>query len=159
MDFLYYLLLFVASAIPFIEIFTTIPVSLFLLKLDPTLTAIICFSGNALGIIGFVILGSTLKKRVVYLSMSEVASNKKEKSKKKKKELLERTFKRFGIFGVAIIIPILISSHAGVLFHRTLGVSKLVLLFWVVAGVAVWTVALTAASVWFPSLVTSFFSI
>ncbi|MCM2676613.1 hypothetical protein [Alkalicoccobacillus plakortidis] len=152
MEFLHYMTLFLLSSIPFVEIFITIPLGLFLYKFDPTVVAIVCFLGNATGIISFLLLYSLFEGRISFHSVNSTYPEKKHGSQKRN-ALIEKTFKRFGVFGAAIIIPMVLSSHLGVFFYRTIGVGKIYLLHWILAGLAFWTIVLTTACVIFPSLI------
>ncbi|MDQ0205378.1 small multi-drug export protein [Alkalicoccobacillus murimartini] len=152
MEIIQYFTLFILSSIPFIEIFLTIPLGIFLFSLSPSVVAFICFAGNAVGIIGFLFIYSYFEKHVSYHTIRPQAPVKKQGAKKKH-ALIEKVFKKFGVFGAAILIPMILSSHLGILFYRTIGVSKLYLLHWVIAGLAFWTITLTIASVYFPTMI------
>ncbi|WP_114575474.1 small multi-drug export protein [Saliphagus sp. LR7] len=131
-----YLLVFVLAAIPWLEILLVIPAGI-AIGLDPLLVAGVAFAGNALPIYGIVLAYERLAARFGW----------GEGEGSKRRERARRVWNSYGLPGLAFAAPVLTGVHLAAVIALGLGARGRSTLGWMTASIAVWTVAITAATV------------
>lgn len=131
-----YLLVFVLAAIPWLEILLVIPAGI-AIGLDLLLVGSVAFAGNALPIYGIVLAYERLAARFGW----------GEGSGSKRRQRAKRVFRTYGLPGLALVAPVLTGVHLGAVIALGLGARGRSTLGWMTASIAVWTVAITAATV------------
>ncbi len=131
-----YLLVFVLAAIPWLEILLVIPAGV-AIGLDPLLVAVVAFAGNALPIYGIVLAYERLATRFGW----------GENEGSKRRERARRVWNRYGLPGLALAAPVLTGVHLAAVIALGLGARGRSTLGWMTASIAVWTVAITMATV------------
>lgn len=131
-----YLLVFVLAAIPWLEILLVIPAGV-AIGLDPLLVGVVAFAGNALPIYGIVLAYERLAARFGWGEGGE----------SKRRERARRVWNRYGLPGLALAAPVLTGVHLAAVIALGLGARGRSTLAWMTASIAVWTVAITAATV------------
>lgn len=127
---------FLAGAIPWFEAIAAVPVGI-LFGLDPILTVIFAIAGNIITIVIFAYGGKSLRNWVI---RRRVARGKEPESPKFKKARV--AYEKYGIYGMAILDPILIGSPFSAAASVAAGVRPLKAILVVSAGMVVWAVAI-----------------
>ena len=138
---------FLAGAIPWIEAILAVPAGI-VFGLDPILTVIFAVTGNIITIMVFAYGGRTLRDWVI---RRRVAKGKEPESAKFRKA--QAAYEKYGIYGMAILDPILIGSPfsaavsvaAGVKPLKVTAILSIVIMLW--ASAIAW--AMVAFSVSF----------
>ena len=125
---------FLAGAIPWMEAVAVVPAGI-LLGLDPIATVIAAAFGNSLTIFAFAYLGANLRSRLV---ARRVAKGKSAESPKFDKAL--KAFDRWGVYGMAILGPVLIGTQFAAAASVAAGVKPLRAASLVTAGMLLWAV-------------------
>lgn len=138
-----HIVLFLISLIPFLDVFSVIPVSI-ALGMSPTAVAIISFLGNFIMVIGyarfFIQITEWLTKR---------RANKKRKIDLTKIETRIRSFwEKHGLPIFALGVPFILATDITTLLALRLGSSKIKVVAWMGVSLAVWTVIITVSSVY-----------
>lgn len=133
-----YLLVFVLAAIPWFEILLVVPIGIGI-GLDPLLVAIAAIAGNALPIYGIVLAYERLAARFGWGTESDGESTRSRRAR--------RIWRTYGLPGLALAAPILTGVHLAAVLALTLGASGRRTLVWMTGSIALWTGALTLASV------------
>lgn len=107
---------FIASVIPFIDAIAMVPVGI-ALGVNPTLAVIAAVIGDAIAIVVFAYLSSTIRRRII---KRREAKGKTGESPKFKKAI--RTFDKYGIYGIAIAAPALIGTQIAAMASVAAGV-------------------------------------
>ena len=103
---------FIAGAIPWLEAVGVIPVGI-LFGLDPFWTITLAFSGNAITTFAFAYSSKAVMARL----------SKRKKPEGKNMARARRAFDRYGIWGMAVVGPLLIGSQIAAALSVALGVS------------------------------------
>jgi len=127
---------FLAGAIPWFEAIAAVPAGI-LFGLDPILTVILAIAGNIITIVIFAYGGKSLRNWVI---RRRVARGKEPESPKFKKARV--AYEKYGIYGMAILDPILIGSPFSAAASVAAGVRPLKAILVVSAGMVVWAVAI-----------------
>lgn len=130
--------IFLAGAIPWMEAIAVVPSGI-ALGLDPLAVMIAAAVGNALTIFLFAYLGSSIRERII---KRRIAKGKAAESPKFEKAL--KAFDKYGIYGLAILGPLIIGTQfaaaaavaAGVKPLRTSLLVTLSMVLWA-SGIAV----------------------
>lgn len=130
--------IFLAGAIPWMEAIAVVPSGI-ALGLDPLAVVIAAAVGNALTIFLFAYLGSSIRERII---KRRIAKGKAAESPKFEKAL--KAFDKYGIYGLAILGPLIIGTQfaaaaavaAGVKPLRTSLLVTLSMVLWA-SGIAV----------------------
>jgi uncharacterized membrane protein len=138
---------FLGGAIPWIEAVVAVPAGI-LFGLDPILTVIFAVAGNIITIVIFAYGGVSLRKWVI---RRRVAQGKEPESSKFKKAQV--AYEKYGIYGMAILDPILIGSPFSAAVSVAAGVKPLkvtlilsvAMIIW--ASVIAWVVVALGISV------------
>jgi len=105
---------FIAGAIPWLEAVGVIPVAI-LFGLNPFWTITLAFSGNAITTFAFAYSSKAVMQRVA----------KRGKAEGKNMARARKAFDRYGIWGMAVVGPLLIGSQIAAALSVALGVSAL----------------------------------
>ena len=112
---------FIAGAIPWLEAITVIPVGI-LFGLNPTLTFLFAIAGNVLTVVLFAYLSSQI--------LQWIARRRERKHGKRTRdprgERARKIFDRYGIFGMAILGPLVIGTQFAAAVAVSMGVSPLI---------------------------------
>ena len=125
---------FLAGAIPWMEAVAVVPAGI-LFGLDPLATVVAAAFGNSLTIFAFAYLGANLRARLV---ARRVAKGKSAESPKFDKAL--KSFDRWGIYGMAILGPVVIGTQFAAAASVAAGVKPLRAALLVTAGMLLWAV-------------------
>jgi hypothetical protein len=127
---------FLAGAIPWFEAIVAVPAGI-LFGLDPILTVIFAIAGNIVTIVLFAYAGRNLRDWVI---RRRVAKGKEPESPKFTKAQV--AYEKYGIYGMAILDPILIGSPFSAAASVAAGVKPLKVILVVSAGMVIWAVAI-----------------
>ena len=135
--------IFIAGAIPWMEAIAVVPTGV-ILGLDPIATVIAAVLGNAITIFIFAYLGSTIRAKIVE---RRVAKGKTAESPKFEKALM--AFDRYGIYGMALLGPIIIGTQFAAAASVAAGVKPLRVSILITLSMILWASAIAAAMVVF----------
>lgn len=127
---------FLGGAVPWIEAVVAVPAGI-LFGLDPVVTVIFAVLGNLITIVLFAYAGRNLRDWVI---RRRVAKGKEPESPKFRKAQV--AYEKYGIYGMAILDPILIGSPFSAAASVAAGVKPLKVIVVVSAGMVVWAVAI-----------------
>ena len=138
-----YIVLFLISLIPFLDVFSVIPVSI-ALEMSPIAVAIISFLGNFIMVMGyarfFIQITEWLTKR---------RANKKRKIDLTKIETRIRSFwEKHGLPIFALGVPFILATDITTLLALRLGSSKIKVVAWMGVSLAVWSVVMAAVTLY-----------
>lgn len=133
--------IFIAGAIPWFEAIAVIPSGI-IFGLDPVLTVVAAVLGNALTIFLFAYAGSEIRQ---WLLRRREASGKVGESKRFKKA--QAAFDKYGVFGMAVLGPILIGTQFAAAISVAAGVKPLKAAAIVTLGMALWAIGIAVALV------------
>ncbi|RQH00999.1 small multi-drug export protein [Natrarchaeobius oligotrophus] len=137
---LQYVLVFVFAAIPLVEILVVVPIAIGL-GLDPLVTGIVAFAGNA---------GSVCALVVFHRRLSNWWHGRRGESDSKSSSRYERARKlwdRYGLPGLSIGGPALTGVHVAAVVALLAGSRSRDTVVWMTASIAVWTIVLVVGSV------------
>ncbi|CAB4544756.1 MAG: hypothetical protein F2536_02670 [Actinobacteria bacterium] len=126
--------IFIAGAIPWFEAIAVIPSGI-IFGLDPILTVIAAVSGNAITIFVFAYAGSQIRQ---WLISRREAKGKVGESKRFAKA--QAAFDKYGIYGMALLGPILIGTQFAAAISVAAGVKPFKSASLVTAGMVIWSV-------------------
>ncbi len=135
--------IFIAGAIPWMEAIAVVPSGI-ILGLDPIATVIAAVLGNAITIFLFAYLGSTIRAKIVE---RRVAKGKTAESPKFEKAL--KAFDRYGIYGMALLGPIIIGTQFAAAASVAAGVRPLRVSILITSSMILWASGIAAAMVVF----------
>jgi hypothetical protein len=123
---------FIAGAIPWIEAIAVIPSGI-VLGLNPYATVIAAVVGNAITIFLFAYLSSNIRQRIINRRMAQGKSGDSAKFEKALK-----AFDKYGIYGMAFLGPILISTQFAAAASVAAGVKPLRVSVLITTSMALW---------------------
>jgi hypothetical protein len=132
---------FLAGAIPWFEAIAVIPAGI-LFGLDPLATVIAAVLGNAITIFLFAYLGANIRELIV---KRRIAKGKAGESPKFEKAL--KAFDRYGIYGMALLGPILIGTQFAATASVAAGLKPLKVSLFITAGMALWAAGIAIVMV------------
>jgi hypothetical protein len=133
-----YALVFLFAAIPVVEILVVVPIAIGL-GLNPVLTAVVAFAGN---------VGSVYALILSYRRLLEWWQSRTENDGPSDRYArARRLWDRYGLPGVSLAGPVMTGVHVAALVALLAGSRGRLVAGWMTAGIAVWTVVLTVASV------------
>lgn len=135
-----YALVFLFAAIPVVEILVVVPIAIGL-GLNPIVTAVVAFAGN---------VGSVYALILCYRRLFAWWRNYRSRSGDDPSDRYvraRRLWDRYGLPGTALGGPVLAGVHVAALVALLAGSPSRAVAAWMTAGIAVWTVVLTGASV------------
>ena len=133
--------IFIAGAIPWFEAIAVIPSGI-IFGLDPTLTVLAAVSGNAITIFVFAYAGSQIRQ---WLIRRREAKGKVGESKRFAKA--QAAFDKYGIYGMALLGPILIGTQFAAAISVAAGVKPFKSASLITAGMVLWSVLIAWALV------------
>ncbi len=133
--------IFIAGAIPWFEAIAVVPAGI-IFGLDPILTVAAAAIGNAITIFIFAYGGNSIRSWVM---KRRVAKGKAAESPKYAKA--QRAFDKYGIYGMAILGPILIGTQFAAAVSVAAGVKPLKVSILVSASMLIWATAIAVALV------------
>jgi len=142
-----YLLIFILSATPWIEILFVIPPAI-AAGLHPIPVAIIAFLGNLLPVIGLVYF---YEKYVQWRTSKRAHQNynsptEEGEQNSKRKKLGRKIWDKYGLPGLALLAPIVTGVHLAAIIALLSQASRNLITFWMFWSLLLWTVILTAST-------------
>jgi len=134
-----YLLVFIAAAIPWLEIALVIPLGI-ISGLSPVWVILTGFVGNLLTVL-VVIIGFEKVKEWL-----EARRRKNGKESSKRTERGKRIWNRYGMPGVALLGPILIGTHIAAFIGFLFGANKTNTTIWMIISIGLWSLVLGIAT-------------
>ncbi|MFM2023646.1 MAG: hypothetical protein RIR89_1038 [Actinomycetota bacterium] len=128
--------IFIAGAIPWFEAIAVIPSGI-IFGLDPVLTVIAAVLGNGLTIFVFAYAGSQIRQWLIKRREQKGKTGESARFAK-----AQAAFDKYGIFGMAILGPILIGTQFAAAISVAAGVKPLKTGIIITAGMALWSVVI-----------------
>ena len=135
--------IFLAGAIPSMEAIAVVPSGI-ILGLNPVATVIAAVVGNALTIFLFAYLGSSIRGWIV---KRRIAKGKTGESPKFEKAL--KAFDRYGIYGMAVLGPLIIGTQFAAAASVAAGVKPLRASLLVTVSMILWAIVIATVMVTF----------
>lgn len=133
--------IFIAGAIPWFEAIGVVPAGI-LFGLDPVLTVIAAAAGNIITIAVFAYSGDKIRTWVI---KRREAKGKVVKSDRYEKA--QKSFDKYGIYGMAVLGPIIIGTQFAAAVSVAAGVKPLKVTLLISASMVLWAVAIAWAMV------------
>ncbi|MDG5759470.1 small multi-drug export protein [Natronococcus sp. A-GB1] len=133
-----YALVFLFAAIPVVEILVVVPVAIGL-GLNPVMTAVVAFTGNVGSVYALILSYRRLLAWWQSRTENDEPSDRYARAR--------RLWDRYGLPGVSLAGPVMTGVHIAALVALLAGSRGRLVATWMTAGIAVWTVVLTGASV------------
>ncbi len=130
-----YVLVFLLSAVPFIEAVTVIPIAI-IAGLSSVPVVLLAFSGNFITMLLVILLADKIKRRRMRKKGKGVNAEVPSKRSLRAREI----WRKYGLPGLAFIGPLLIGSHLAALMSISLGGTKKMTTIWMTASVAFWCI-------------------
>lgn len=118
-----------------IELWAAIPAGT-ALELHPLLNGIASALGAIIGAAVVIFFGDRLRQWLL----------KKKDKKEKNKGRIYRIWEKYGVIGLGMLSPLLTGAPLGAAIGISLGASPKRLIIWIITGIVIWTVLLTAIS-------------
>ena len=129
---------FIAGAIPWMEAIAVVPAGI-VFGLDPLAVVVAAVIGNGLTIFLFAYLGSGIRERII---KKRLANGKTGESPKFEKAL--KAFDKYGIYGLAILGPLIIGTQFAAAAAVAAGVKPLRASLIVTLSMALWASGIAA---------------
>jgi Putative small multi-drug export protein len=110
----------------------------FVMRLHPVVIGATAAAGSITATLLVLLLGERLRRRLAGARDPEAPA---------RDRLIDRVWRRYGVIGLGLVAPCLTGAPIGVALGLWLRVPPPRLLFWTLAGVVLWTVALTGIGV------------
>lgn len=133
--------IFIAGAIPWFEAVAVVPAGI-LFGLNPWLVVFAAVVGNAVTIFVFAYAGARIRQ---WVSARRSAKGKKDNSHKYVKA--QQAFEKWGIYGLALLGPIVIGTQFCAAIAVAAGTKPLRTSLIITAGMALWAIAIAGAMV------------
>jgi hypothetical protein len=127
---------FLAGAIPWFEAIAVVPAGI-IFGLDPVLTVIAAATGNIITIAVFAYGGGAIRKWII---SRRVAKGKEPESPKFIKA--QQAFDKYGIYGMAVLGPILIGTQFAATVSVAAGVKPLKVTVLISSAMVIWAIAI-----------------
>lgn len=134
---------FIAGAIPWMEAIAVVPSGI-ILGLNPTATVTAAILGNAITIFLFAYLGSTIREKII---ARRIAKGKSAESPKFDKAL--KAFDKYGIYGMALLGPIIIGTQFAAAASVAAGVKPLRVSILITTSMILWATLIAVVMVAF----------
>jgi hypothetical protein len=108
------------------------------MQLHPLLIGATAAAGPITATMGVLLLGERLQRRLAGSRNPEAPA---------RDRLIDRVWRRYGVVGLGLVAPGLTGAPVGVALGLWLRVPPPRLLFWLLVGIALWTIALTGIGV------------
>ena len=128
--------IFLAGAIPWFEAIAVVPAGI-LFGLDPVLTVIAAATGNIITIAGFAYGGNSIRSWII---RRRLAKGKDGESPKLIKA--QQAFDKYGIYGMAVLGPILIGTQFAAAASVAAGVKPLKVSILISASMVLWALSI-----------------
>lgn len=135
-----YLIVFLLGATPFLEVVGVIPIGV-AAGLPVISVTILAFLGNILTL------------WLLILMMDRVKAWLQRRKEKKGKDVSEKrgkraaaVWKKYGLPGLALLSPLLIGSHLGVILAMSFGGTRKQITVWITLSIVFWSIAMGIAS-------------
>lgn len=153
----WYLGLFVMAATPWLELVIVIPIGIGA-GLHPVPVAVVSFIGNALPVLLIIYGMDWIRKKQWYQRLiqkrkdkaeakEDHADPKKLAKKEKRQRRMKRIFDKYGIPGIALAGPAVTGIHLATALALGFQGERKQIVVWMNVSLAVWTIAMTVASV------------
>jgi uncharacterized membrane protein len=156
-----YIVLFLLSAAPWLEVFLVIPLGVGL-GLNPFAVAVTGFVGNWIPIL---LIGVFFKQLNVWLEKrkdrkrlrsaageeeihSEVHTASMKEQEDKKNRRAQRIWVKYGLPGLALLAPAIIGTDIATILALAFGSPRRSVMIWMTISLALWSIALTVSSVY-----------
>jgi hypothetical protein len=127
---------FLAGAIPWFEAIAVVPAGI-IFGLDPVLTVLFAAAGNIITIAVFAYGGGAIRKWII---SKRVAKGKEPESPKFIKA--QQAFDKYGIYGMAVLGPILIGTQFAATVSVAAGVKPLKVTVLISSAMVIWAIAI-----------------
>jgi len=134
---------FFATAVPLVDAVVMVPMAI-AFGLNPTLTVILATAGDAIAILVFAFLSSSIRSRII---RRREAKGKTGESPRFEKAV--RTFDKHGIYAVALTAPALIGTQIAAMASVAAGVKPFRASTLIIASTLIWSAAIAIAMVAF----------
>jgi Ca2+/H+ antiporter, TMEM165/GDT1 family len=134
---------FFATAVPLVDAVVMVPMAI-AFGLNPTLTVILATAGDAIAILVFAFLSSSIRSRII---RRREAKGKTGESPKFEKAV--RMFDKYGIYGMAIAAPALIGTQIAAMASVAAGVKPFRASTLIIASTLIWSAGIAIAMVAF----------
>jgi hypothetical protein len=134
---------FIAGAIPWFEAIAIVPLAI-IFGLDPVLVVLFAVTGNAITIFLFAYLSSQIRR---FFQGRREASGKTGESRKLMKA--QEYFDRYGIYGVAVLGPVLIGTQFAAAISVAAGVKPLKAALLITLSTLIWASVIAVGLVFF----------
>jgi len=143
-----YLLVFILSATPWIEILFVIPPAI-AAGLPPAPVAIVSFFGNFIPIVGIIYFYEKFKqwrsKRKMKRGNTEMLRG-NEKTDSRRRRLGRKVWDKYGLPGLALLAPIVTGVHLAAVIALVSRSPRAAITFWMFWSLFIWTVILTVST-------------
>lgn len=138
-----YIVLFLISLLPFLDVFSVIPVSI-ALGMSPIAVAIISFLGNFIMVIGYARF---------FIQITEWLTKRRAKKKRKIdltkiETMVKHIWEKHGLPVFALVVVFILATDITTLLTLRFDSSKVKVVTWTGLSLAVWTVIMTVSSVY-----------
>ncbi|EGL82949.1 hypothetical protein CathTA2_1506 [Caldalkalibacillus thermarum TA2.A1] len=140
-----YLIVFLLSATPWIEIAVVIPIAILVVGMSPLGVGVVSFIGNYLPVVIIVLLYERWKAWRAKRRPVEEESDTEMVSKRRARA--QRIFERYGTPGLALFGPLVTGIHLAAVIALMFGVRKQYILLWMGLSLGIWAVVLSVGSV------------
>ena len=134
---------FFATAVPLVDVVVMVPMAI-AFGLNPTLTVILATAGDAIAILVFAFLSSSIRSRII---RRREAKGKTGESPRFEKAV--RTFDKHGIYAVALTAPALIGTQIAAMASVAAGVKPGRASALIIFSTLIWSAAIAIAMVAF----------
>ncbi|WP_046178317.1 small multi-drug export protein [Domibacillus tundrae] len=139
MQFVEYSLVFIAAAIPWMEIALVIPIGI-VRGLSPFWVMVLAFTGNMLTVLmliaGFTKVEKWMKKKFEHKGIKQT----------KQMERARRIMNKYGLPGLAMLGPLFIGTHIAAFIGLSFGASKKWTTLWLTISIGLWTLIIGIAT-------------
>ena len=136
-----YLGIFLAGAIPWFEAIAVVPAGI-LFGLDPVLTVLAAATGNIITIAVFAYAGDKIRAWAI-----NRRHNSEQESKSVRFDKAQRAFDKYGIYGMAVLGPILIGTQFAAAVSVAAGVKPFKVTLLISVAMVIWAAGLAWALV------------
>jgi hypothetical protein len=120
----------------FLELWLAVPLG-FILKLPPSITAIISALGSVSSAVLVALAGDKLRNRYLRWRYGDY--------EKIKESRIYRVWNRYGVVGLGLLSPLFFGAPLGIALGIVMGADRNKLLSWMTIGIIIWSVGLTIA--------------
>ena len=137
-----YLGIFLAGAIPWFEAIGVVPAGI-VIGLDPALTVVVAAAGNAITIAIFAFAGAKIRSWLLARREAKGKAPRKDRWEK-----AERGFKKYGLYGVAVLGPIIIGTQFAAAVSVAAGVKPGKVTALISASMVLWAIGFAILTAW-----------